>query len=455
MRTTLLTACLMSLLACGDDGGAPADATQEGKDTTPAPTCDPTLKPVIMLHGFLAAADTWTSFARRFEANGYCASHIYAMDWNTLKGFPEAYTALTALVDEALANTGRDQVDLIAHSAGGRLAYAYLADAERAAKVSTYVHIASDPKPLEDVDSGPAGPAEAPVPTLNLTSTTDKVIPSAKIPGALNLTITGEDHYQTATSERAFEDVFTFLRAGLRPSTTEISEAHPFDDDLPRVVSGKALTIGENIPVAGWTVTVFEVERATGARVDATPEATFTVAADGSWGPFDALPETYYEFLLTGPDLADRPVHYYREPFAASNRFLRLRALPLPGSLVSSLFAIIPYGTEHANVIAFTESQAVVNGRDTLTVAGETLSTAELMPAERTVIATFLFDKDTDQTSGGEIETFKTVSPVFLAALDRFIPADDDIVTLVLNGRKLNVPAWASSPDGAIVATFD
>jgi len=448
MVGSLSLLALLGMTACGDDA-----APDEGGGVT---ECNPTFRPVVMVHGFLAAADTWASFARRFEANGYCADHIYALDWNTLTGRDVAKAALTALIEEALATTGDDQIDLIGHSAGGGLSYEYLADAANAAKVRTYVHIASNPESLEGVPSGPAGPADAPLPTLNLTSSGDEIIDGSDIPGALNLKLTSEDHYQCATSARAFDDVYTFLTGGKHPTTTELELAHPYDDTLPRVVSGKALTIGENTPVAGWTVTIHAVLAATGKRLDEVAEATFTVATDGSWGPFDALPGTHYEFALTGPEPTDRPVHYYREPFVASNRFVRLRALPPPGTLVGALFSQIPYGTEHSVLIAFAESQAVVNGRDTLVIGGETMSTAAVAPATRTLIALFLFDQGTDQASGGEVQSFKNITPVFLAALDRFLPADSQSsTTLTLNGRTLVVPSWQSSPDGAIVATFD
>lgn len=430
------------MTACGEE-------TREG-----APACDPSHRPVVMVHGFLASGDTWASFARRFEANGYCPDHLYALDWNSL-GREGAVEALDALIDEALTTTGDDKVDLIGHSAGGGVSYGYLADAARAGKVATYAHLASNPAPLQGVDPAPAGPAEAPIPTLNLTSSADTVVEGGSIPGAINLVLASEDHYQVATSAKAFEDVFGFLHGGKRPATTDVAEAHPFADELPRVVAGKALTIGENTPVAGWTVAVHALGATTGRRVDEVPEAAFTVASDGSWGPFEAQPGVAYEFYLSGPAAGDRSVHYYREPFIASNRFVRLRALPPAGTLVGALFSVIPFEPEHAVLIAFTESQAVVNGRDTLTVGSETLSTPALASAERTSIAFFLFDEGADQTAGDEVATFKNVTPVFLTAIDRFLPAGPASITLTFNGRSLAVPSWPSDPDGAIVATFD
>lgn len=445
MRSSILVATVIPwmLAACGDDAG-------DGG----IPVCKPAFRAVVMVHGFLASADTWSSFARRFEANGYCPDHLYALDWNTLAR-EGAVEALDALVDEALAKTGDDQVDLVGHSAGGGVGYQYLADPARAAKVATYAHLASNPAPLQGVEAAQAGPADAPIPTLNLTSSADTIVEGGTIPGAINIVLSEEDHYQVATSEKAFADVYAFLNGGKKPKTTDVADSHPFADDLPRVVAGKALTIGENTPVAGWTVAVHALDAATGKRLDESAEATFTVAADGGWGPFPAAPGTAYEFHLFGPGANDRPVHYYREPFVASNRFARLRALPPAGTLVGALFSVIPFEPAHSVLIAFTESQAVVNGRDTLVVGAETLSTPELAAAARTSIAFFLFDEGADEAPGAEVATFKNVTPVFLTAIDRFLPAGETPMTLTFNGRSLVVPAWASDPDGAIVATFD
>lgn len=446
MRMMFLASTLLLTFGCGDDGG--------GDDTFVGGPCKKSFRPVVMVHGFLAAADTWTAFARRFEANGYCASALYALDWNSLTR-EGALEALGALVDRALAESGQDQVNLIGHSAGGGLSYQYLAVPENAAKVATYAHVASQTAPLPEVAPAPAGPADAPVTTLNLKSAGDTVVEPGEIPGAINIVLNDEDHYQAASSDKAFEDVYAFFNGGKRPKTSDLANAPPFDETQPRIIEGKAQTIGENTPAAGWAIKIYEVDGATGARKEAFPKATFTAAEDGSWGPFEALPGVYYELQLSGPAETDKTVHYYREPFAADDHFVRLRSLPGVGSLVGALFAVMPFGTEHTNLIALSESQAVVAGRDVLTVGSETLSTDALASAERTSIAFFLFDEDADQASGGEVQSFKNITPVFLTAIDRYLPAGAASIPLTFNGRTLNVPSLPSSPDGAIVATFD
>jgi len=444
LALTIAVALSPALQSCGDD------------PQTPTPTaCDPARRPIVMAHGFLASGDTWASFSRLFEANGYCQSHLIAYDWNTLAfNRDAAVVGLDSAIDAALAATGSDQVDLIGHSAGGGLGYAYLADPTRAAKVAAYAHIASNPAPLENTDPAPAGPAEAPVPTLNLTSTGDLIVKGAAIPGAINLVLTTEDHYQAATSARAFTDVFGFFNGGARPITTDPTDAPPADPKAARTISGKALTLGENTPVPGFTVSLFELDSTTAQR-KSTADATAIVTADGSWGPFTVKPDAHYELFLEDPTGTSRPVHYYREPFASDSHLVYLRALPPPGTLAGVLISLIPFADEHTVLIAFSSSQGVIHGRDTLTMNGETLSTAELASAERTSIAFFIFDDETDQTSGGEVASFSRVFAIFLTAIDRYLPAGGPPITLTLNGRVLVVPSLPSSTDGAIVATFD
>lgn len=437
-----LSALALFATACGDETAPESEKV----------ACDPSRRPVVMAHGFLASGDTYAAFARRFENNGYCQSHLVAFDWNTL-AFDRA-TAVTELdqaIDATLAATGAEQVDLIGHSAGGGLGYAYLSDPTRAAKVAAYAHIASNPAPLEDVDPAPAGPSEAPVATLNLTSAGDLVVQGGEIPGAINIVLPDEDHYQAATSDRAFADVYAFFNGGERPKVTTLTAS----TSAERVISGKALTLGENKPVPGFIVSLYEVAPSTGLRKSETPVATTTVTDNGRYGPFTVKAELHYELHLEDPTGNSRDVHYFREPFASDTHLVYLRALPGPESLAGVLISLIPFDDRHAVLIAFSSSQGVIHGRDTLTLNGETLSTPELASAERTSIAFFAFDDGSDQQSAGLVPSFSNAIQVFLTAIDRFFPADKGPLTLTLNGRTLTVPALPSSSDGAIVATFD
>ena len=180
MRTTasLSLSLVLAVAACGDDPASDATPDTSGADTEsdagdgsaaddvdpgdgsagtdaqPEVRDEPCLegRPIVLAHGFLASGDTWSPHARRLRANGWCSNRIVAFDWNTLNRTTDHGAALDAVIDGALAATGATQVDLVGHSAGGGLAYTYLGQPERAAKVAHYVHVASTPQ------GAPAGP---------------------------------------------------------------------------------------------------------------------------------------------------------------------------------------------------------------------------------------------------------------------------------------------------------
>lgn len=414
----------LALVACGDD---PARE----------PTCDATLRPVVFAHGLLAASDTWSRQAARFEANGVCADRVVAFDWNTLA--PDGAEArLDALIDATLAATGATQVDLVGHSAGGGLGYRYLAEPARAAKVAHYAHLASAPQ------DAPAG-----APTLAVRSVDDTVISDQRdIPGASNLVLTGQDHYEVATSAETFAAMWRHFH-DVDPDTTDVPE-----DESP-TLAGKVVSLGENVPGAGWSVAIWPVDAATGARIGAAPVATFTADADGRWGPFDATSDARYELAIAGPSgTVARPVHYYLEPIRRSDALVYLRSLPTPESLVGVVLDQIPFDDRHAVVIAFSASKAVISGRNTLNVNARSLSTEALASAAKSTIAFFLFDENIDQTSGEEAAAFAGVIPFFLTAVDAFLPSNETL-TFTLDGRTVATPAWPSASAGAVVVVFD
>lgn len=406
------------------------------------PACDPALAPVIFVHGFLASGDTYADQVMRFEANRYCPDRLYAFDWNSLASATAAVAQLDALVDRVLAATGAAKVNLVGHSAGGGLGYSYLADAARAAKVARYVHLGSG------AQSKPAGP-DGEIPTLNLYSADDRVVSGADIPGAANKRYTGLDHYQIATAPEVFADMYAFFNQDKQPATTRIER----DKDIR--LSGRVLTLGENSPQAGATVEIYEVNPADGRRKTAQPSATLTADTNGNWGPWPAKADTYYEFFVRTANANDRPLHYYREPFQRSNPLVYLRTFPGPGSLAGILLAGLPRNDNQSVMAIFSASRAVIHGRDNLSANDFALSTAQLTPASKTVIAMFLYDNNDGQTSGNVHPNFQFLQS-FLTGVDFFIPtAEPTSVKLEFNGRTLFVPNWKSAAEGVSVAVFD
>ncbi len=413
-------------------------ACQEDHESLELPCKD--FRPVIMIHGFLASGDTYTNQLLRFSSNGCTADKIYVFDWNTL-GEDDNAALLDAYIDEILIRHGAEQVDLAGHSAGGGLSWEYISDSARVAKIAHYVHLGSfstEPVPEAAVD----------LPIMNIYSTDDTVVEGADIDSVANVKQDIYDHYQVATNAETFAEMYRFFRDGEEPETTAILESENI------VISGKALTLGENQPEVDAIIEVYELDGATGNRTGTTPDFNFTADADGHWGPFTAKANTHYEFFIIPTDPAARHLHYYREPFVCSNPLVYLRTFPPPGSLAGALLSIIPADDNQAVVAAFTSSQAVVFERDNLSVNDIVLSSEDLASADQSTIAFFLFDD-------GDGITSETKNPLlggfpFLNGADFYFPTENQAtIQLNFNDRILNVPAWQSATEGVNVVVFD
>lgn len=455
-----------TLPACGDDASSdkPSDAALPPLDVPAAdaaapvadtsaptpdvalPSCDATHPPLVMAHGLLASGDTWSAHVRRFVANGECADRFHAFDWNTLDRGRDHAADLDAFIEAVRAQHGVEQVDLMGHSAGGGLGYQYLGEAARAAKVRRYVHVGSGEAPA------PAGPeGGTPVPTLNLWSRGDTVVPGTDIPGATNVTLETEDHYAVATSAAGFRAVFDFLREGAAPATDDPTGDSGSDGRV--TLSGRAVLLGENTPDTGAQVQVFALEAASGARLDDTPEATFDIAEDGRFGPFEADTTQRYEFLVTSPRAGSRPVRYFHRPFVSDDALVYLRTLPTTG-LPGALLGQIPFDDAHAVVVVYLARGAMLAGRDTLALEGENVATEAIAAADDTTIALFVYDEGSDRMNGSSTAAFEAFP--FLAGLDRFLEPDPArSVPIAFNGVSLDIPRRPSGTEGAAIVVFD
>jgi Lipase C-terminal domain/Lipase (class 2) len=428
-----------------DDDGADDDDDaaddDDNDDDTSGPSCDETKLPIVYVHGMIDAGDNFALPAMRFASNGYCMGRIFAFDWNTVSLDNEVQIQnLTAFINQVLETTGEAQIDLIGHSAGGGISVTYLEQKANSDKIAHYIHAASF-----DASGLPGG-----VPTLTLSSADDAIAGLCNIPGAQNVELIGADHVQVVTSVESFEQMYAFFNNGQSPVTTEIVP------ETEVSISGKILSLGENIPSTGYQVEIYEVDPANGERYSETPDFTLTPDTTGTFGPVDVDPGAYYELygIPDSPDLI--PVHYYRQPFVRSNNLVYMRSFPGAGSLVGLFLRTIPYDDDYAVPITFTANQAVVYGRDTLEVDGYDLSTPEMISAEQSTIAIFFYDGNDNQTTdagpvGGLIDSMP-----FLTAYDLVIPSSPDrSIPLELNGVTMNVPNRGSKTDGVVIAVFD
>ena len=419
-----------------------SDSAAENEPPSSPVECDSCLYPIVLVHGFLASGDTWTKFHQHFTSNGYNWRKLYAFDWNSLNQFGGGNNTqlLDQFIDKVLLETGATQVRLIGHSAGGGVCYTYLSDATRAAKVDGYVHIGAA------VQAGPAGPTGA-EPTLNLWSVDDKIANNGDIPGATNVMIPGQDHYQIATSKESFAAIWQFFHSG-PPPNPEITPQGPLV-----CIAGKVLFFGENTPLENAKVEIWEVNPATGERLGSNPDFTFMTNAEGKYGPENIKASTTYEFVATPPNSGQRVIHYFRENITHLNSLVYLRTIPPPPSLAGILLAGLPTSANQTVVNVFSASQGILNGRDTLTAAGSVLSTAQYAPASKTAITYFLYDDGDSQTELTPVGAFGSFP--FLNGVDMFFQtATPSSIPLVLNNRTLQVRNIKAS-QGVVVGVFD
>ncbi|UED86603.1 esterase/lipase family protein [Streptomyces profundus] len=147
-RFALLAALLALPLLALPGGTANAAAATGGWNKTDCVSEHP--RPVVLVHGTGANATlNWLGLAPYLVERGYCA---YSLDYGQLPWLPvfhglgpieESSGQLAAFVDEVLAETGADEVDLVGHSQGGMMPRHYLKNHPGAAdKVNALVAIA-------------------------------------------------------------------------------------------------------------------------------------------------------------------------------------------------------------------------------------------------------------------------------------------------------------------------
>ena len=413
-----------------------AAASVSGQQSASSP-CNNSPAPVVFVHGFLGSGDTWAPQVQRFASNGLCADRFFAFDWNSLGG-GGADILLDRFIDSVLMVTGAEKVHLAGHSAGGGRGYSYLSDPSRAAKVISYVHIGSS------VNKAPAG-QQGSVPTMNIYSTDDRVVPGGDIPGAVNVKLTGLDHYQVATSAETFTHMYRFFYTA-EPVTSDIIPTEKIK------IGGRCLTLGTNQPAEGTRMEIFIADDRGNASGQAV--ATVTVPASGYWGPVEVSPDHRYLFRLSSDRPGFRRINYYFEQFGRDNPLVYLRTFPAGMSPVGLLLAALPNNDDLSVISIFSSSQAVISGRDKLTLNGINLSTPALASAQSTMISLFCYDDRNDGEGTGEPIALFMAMPFLRGADIPIRTVAEETWVAEFNGRMIPVRNWNSKTDGVTIAVF-
>lgn len=350
-----------------------------------------TLTPIIFVHGMLAAGDTWNRPIEFFEKAGYQREALYVFDWNTLDFNRQNSTdKLIALIKQVRRTHKVKQVNLVGHSAGGAVCLAVINDKKGKKWVNQYVHVASGTISGEPL-----------VPTLNLYSPDDKITGGKNNPSTENVAIKGLDHYEIATSFASFQAMYAFFNGRESTITDELEKKANIK------IAGRALTLGENSPVAFAKIEVFELDETTGRRKGTVLHETKT-NEEGYWGPLEVNGATPHEIVIYPTIINKRNIHYFHPAFHRNQDLIYLRTLPT-GGMAEAFLGSIPENNSQAALAVFIANQAAIAERDVLKVNEVIINTPKLASASKTPIAFFVFQDSKTNPSEEGIKSFASV----------------------------------------------
>jgi hypothetical protein len=416
------------------------------------------LDPIILVHGFEGSGGQFESQQLRFVENGYPASYVQVLEYNTLPatgvgglnpiGIPlielGLFPRLDQLIAQVKAQTGRPKVELIAHSLGTKLMQDYLRSSPgRAANVAHYVNIDG-----QTAKSPPGG-----VPTLALWATRGPLSPPGRsIGGAENVSIQDSTHVQCATSPASFRSMYRFF-TGKAPKTTQIVAQRG------RItLSGRDLNFPVNGGLTGATVEAWPVNSA-GRRTSTAPIATFKIGPSGAFGPLTVRSGARLEFaeLRTGFPTH----HFYFEPFIRSDHLIRL----LESDLLRSAGGVPEADSAAMLILRYKEMWGDQGSQsDVVTVNGLSVCNAKTCPLSKEVNGLFVADFDHDDRSNTSF-TWPLYAALgfFISSVDVFAPAHNPPsgeVTVGLRSRgagavrTISFPGWPGTTD-VVTAQFD
>jgi pimeloyl-ACP methyl ester carboxylesterase len=411
---------------------------------------EPTL-PIVFVHGFSGSAAQYETQAMRFASNGY-PNVVTGID-RTSSTPAVIYPLLDEFFDDVMAQTGDDQIYVVAHSLGTAIMYGYLSSSpERAARVAKYIGI--------DGVAAPTCPGG--VECMGVWARGDP----ARVLGPRNIQFADQGHTQSVGSAESFAAQYHFF-TGEQPHTTQLTKEPGHIE-----IAGRALNYPANTGIAGSVLDVYEVHERTGARMPRGPIHTVTIGADGNFGPLEIKRNHRYELQLTrpGPDGALHQ-HFYYEPFVRSDYLLRLNLAP-PDSALSQAIRRGPHTT--VSIVRPKEwwgaNPVDPTNVDTLEVStrigGEVETAGNIIngvtaPYAASTIAVLSFDINVDGVT--DTSQLFTLGP-FLSGVDVYMPAPTDppdgTITFRHQQRRVDgpqvitTPNWSSQDGHSITVNF-
>lgn len=395
-------------------------------------------EPILFVHGNGDTAALWHTTLWRFASNGYDQQRLYTLDLpyplarsddskpqEGRSGSAEYTQALADKVAAVLKDSGASRVVLVGNSRGGypirnyikfgggnkTVSKAVLGGVPNHGVWANEVSIGNEFNGtgafLNKLNALDANGNETTAGVEFLTLRSDRLDKFAQptgewvgqagkatnvgfdgpaLRGAQNQVLPGRDHREVSFHPEAFKATYRFI-VGKDPAHTDIvPEGNVVLDGQISRLQGNDAT---NLPLAGAHLDVYQVDPATGARIE--KRHVKTVAMDGRWGPFAANPSAYYEFVISADGYA--VTHVYRSPFPRSSEIIHLR----PARLADA-------DKDAGSVVTMTRPRGYLGvGRDTMafdgkspppglpaSIPGLSVSKIKLPPGEpRAVVAEF------------------------------------------------------------------
>jgi len=412
--------------------------------------------PIVFVHGFSGSAAQYESQALRWASNNY-PNIVTGIDRVSSTIMPY-YDQLDEFFDAVMAESGDDQIYVVAHSMGTSIMVGYLnSSPERSARVAKYINIDGAQGTAPDYNC-PGNPE--PVDCLNIARSETSTM------GPNNIHPIDYGHTQCVTSDESFVWQYEFL-IGEEPATTLILPEPPGRVEIAgRALNYAALTPLENTGIEGATLELWEVHSSTGIRKSSVPLDEVILDDTGNFGPWRVNGQQRYEInVIRQSDDGPRQNHFYYEPFIRSNYLLRLNLSPLGGTLSDAILANTgphtgvsvvrqkewwgnnPYDPTNVDVLDITT--AIPYG---IEEAGNVV-TPGTAPYTSSTIAMIIFDVFVDGQTN--TDALVPLGP-FLAGLDVYMPAPTDppngTITFAHQQRGTDYPQVINTPNWSMEA---
>lgn len=370
-----LIAGAVAVTSCSDDSGTdpkpnPNDTT--GNQDTSTNTMDERMRPIVFVHGELEAADMYSFMSQLLMKNGYTEQNMFVFDFQSYLtddgvDVTAMATQLQAKVNEALAATSEQRVDIVAHGAGAKAVQHFLARMSGTAKVAHVVYAGAVYDMALTVNGDPT---PAPCEYMTLRSNGQDALQLGNtqhgvLTGAKNEQLNGLDNFQLVSSSEAVAKVYNFFTG------TTMAEANltPPRPGLTYTIKGRVIDFIDNTPLVNASVIPVKVRRlASGEIQRQVGQSPLTTDSKGYFQYDDLLaPDTFLEFLVRSATGSHFDMHIYRQPWRANSISERLRVLPRSGgSIRLGQFGAALRTGSHGIAIIFTQNQALYHSRDQL-----------------------------------------------------------------------------------------